>query len=131
MNRKDILTILREIDLPAKEYYILSTGCLVLLGIKDNANDLDLCVSKRALEILRIKYKLEEITPNANGFFKIRDNLEVVIGDKSKWENIEYEGYQLESLEKLLKFKEKRILKKDEEDIKMIKEYLGINKLRK
>ena len=45
MNKRELLKLLDSLNLPKTEYYILSSGSMLLYGLRDIANDLDLCVS--------------------------------------------------------------------------------------
>ena len=47
-------------NLPKDEYYILSRGSLALYDLRENAKDLDLCVSKELFEDLKEKFKIDE-----------------------------------------------------------------------
>ena len=42
MNKKDILNLLSKLDFPKDEFYVLSGASLVIRGIRDEAQDLDL-----------------------------------------------------------------------------------------
>ncbi|MBR6504285.1 MAG: hypothetical protein IKT41_00950 [Clostridia bacterium] len=125
MNKIEILEALEEIDLPKEEYYILSGGCLVLYGLKENTNDLDLCVSKKAFEMLKEKFDFGEENKSEHDFYQINDYCEVIVKDKKDWKYSEIDGYQVEDLETLLAFKERRNMEKDKQDIINIRRYLN------
>ena len=46
MNKEELIKLIENLNLPKDEYYILSSGVLVLYGLRDLAGDLDLCVSE-------------------------------------------------------------------------------------
>ena len=46
MDKSSFIQKLNSIELPIGEYYILSSGSLLLYGLREEANDIDLCVSK-------------------------------------------------------------------------------------
>lgn len=125
MNKCEILEALKEINLPKEEYYILSGGCLVLYGLKEATNDLDLCVSKKGFEILKSKFYFGEDNKSEHDFYQINDYCEVIVKDKADWKYSKIDGYQVEDLETLLSFKERRNMEKDKQDIINIKKYLN------
>lgn len=125
MNKYEILEALEKINLPKDEYYILSGGCLVLYGLKENTNDLDLCVSKKGFEILKSKFDFGEENKSEYDFYQINDYCEVIVKDKKDWKYSGIDGYQVEDLETLLLFKQKRNMEKDKQDIINIKKYLN------
>lgn len=125
MNKYEILEALEKINLPKEEYYILSGGCLVLYGLKEQTNDLDLCVSKKAFDILKEKFDFGENDKSEHNFYQINEYCEVIVKDEKDWKYSKIEGYQVEDLETLLLFKERRNMEKDKQDIINIKKYLN------
>ena len=127
MNKIELLNLLEELNFPKDEYYVLSGASLVLRGIREEANDLDLCISEELFKQIKDKYNLTEEKKNECGFYKINDNLEIVV-DKKEDFNMEIgEKYNLENLQTILDFKLKRNLPKDKKDIANIKIYLEKN----
>ena len=127
MNKIELLNLLEELNFPKDEYYVLSGASLVLRGIREEANDLDLCISEELFKQIKDKYNLTEEKKNECGFYKINDNLEIVV-DKKEDFNMEIgEKYNLENLQTILDFKLKRNLSKDQKDIENIKIYLEKN----
>ena|SRR5699024_1343809 len=124
MKKIELLNLLEELNFPKDEYYVLSGASLVLRGIREEANDLDLCISEELFKQIKDKYNLTEEKKNECGFYKINDNLEIVV-DKKEDFNMEIgEKYNLENLQTILDFKLKRNLSKDQKDIENIKIYL-------
>lgn len=72
---------------PKDEYYVLSGASLVLREIKEEANDLDLCVSEELFDQIKDKFNLTDEKKNDCGFYKINDKLEIVV-DKKDIDNI-------------------------------------------
>ena len=104
MNKEQLLNLLEELNLPKDEYYVLSGASLVIRGIREQAGDLDLCISRELFEQIKDKYDLTEDKKNECGFYHISDSLE--------------------DLNTILDFKIKRNKPKDQVDIERIKEYL-------
>lgn len=125
MNKQEVIKLLQDLDLPTTEYYILSSGCLVLYGLRDRANDLDLCVKPELFEKLRVKYNLKEEDKNECGFYHISDLVEVVVSGKYPFEYDVLQGYQVQKLEQILNSKIKSDKPKDKADVQNILNYLN------
>ena len=125
MNKEQLLDILRELNLPKDEYYVLSGASLVIRGIREQAGDLDLCISKKLFEQIKEKYNLTDDKKNECGFYHISDSLEVVVDEKEKFNMEICEPYNLEDLNTILEFKIKRNKPKDQLDIERINKYLA------
>ena len=126
MNKEELLYLLDTLELPKTEYYILSSGSMLLYGLRDIANDLNLCVSNELFEILKEKYNLNENNKNDSGFYKISKDIEIIPNDKKNFKMDYIDEYPVENLKTILEFKEKRNLPKDKKDIENIKKYLNI-----
>ena len=126
MKKIELLNLLKELNFPKDEYYVLSGASLVLRGIRKEANDLDLCISVELFNEIKDKYNLAEGNKNECGFYKINDNLEIVVNKKEDFKMEIGEKYNLEDLQTILDFKLKRNKLKDKDDIENIKKYLHI-----
>ena len=127
MNKIELLNLLETLTFPKDEYYVLSGASLVLRDIKEEAKDLDLCISDELFEQIKEKYNLTDGMKNECGFYKINDNLEIVVNKKEDFKMEIGEKYNLENLQTILDFKLKRNLLKDKKDIENIKIYLEKN----
>ena len=127
MNREQLLDLLKELNLPKDEYYVLSGASLVIRGIREQAGDLDLCISRNLFEQIKDKYNLTEDKKNECGFYHINDSLEVVVNEKENFNMEVCEPYNLEDLNTILEFKIKRNKPKDQVDIERIQKYLKEN----
>lgn len=128
MNKEQYIENLNSLDLPKDEYYILGSGSLLMYGIREIANDIDLCVSLELFDYLNKEGIIDIDSENECGFYKLNDLVEVVANDKESFEYDLVDGYQVEKLEKILKFKENRNKEKDQVDIVKIREYINLNK---
>ncbi len=124
MNKDELLILIKTLNLPSKEYYILGGGSLVMFGIKDTTNDLDLCVSFEVFEILKEKYKLTEDKKNEYGFYKLSDLIEIIPNKKEDFNCEEVDGFLVETLEQILAFKKKRNAPKDIPYIEKIERHI-------
>lgn len=127
MNKDELLKMVKNLNLPKGEYYILGGGALVISGIKEKTADLDLCVSEELFLILKGKYNLKESDKNSCGFYKINDIFEIVPSDKKNFTMQIVDGMYVEDLNRILKFKKQRNLPKDQNDIKNIETFLKNN----
>ena len=127
MKKVELLNLLEELNFPKDEYYVLSGASLVLRGIREEAGDLDLCISEELFNQIKDKYELTDEKKNECGFYKISDNLEVVVDQKEKFKMEEGEKYNLEDLKTILDFKIKRNKPKEQKNIENIKKYLEEN----
>ena len=129
MKKIELLNLLEELDFPKDEYYVLSGASLVLRGIREEANDLDLCISEELFNQIKDKFNLIQEKKNECGFYKINDNLEIVVDKKDDFKMEIGENYNLEDLQTILDFKIKRNKPKDQKDIENIKKYLEKNNI--
>lgn len=129
MKKIELLNLLKELNFPKDEYYVLSGASFVLRGIRKEANDLDLCISEELFNEIKDKYNLAEGNKNECGFYKINDNLEIVVNKKEDFKMEIGEKYNLEDLQTILDFKIKRNKPKDQKDIENIKKHLEKNNI--
>ena len=129
MNKEQLLNELKKLDFPVGDYYLLSSGCLMLYGMRDTISDIDLCISDELFEKIKDKYELTEDKVNECGFYKINDELEVVVNKKEEVATA-YEikdGIPVEKLTSILAYKVNRNKEKDQKDIENIRKYLEEN----
>lgn len=127
MNKLAFVEKLNSLELPVGEYYILSSGALLLYGLREEVGDIDLCVSEKLFNVLKGKYNI--MSKNECGFYKIDKDVEVVVNNKKdskyKFEYDIIEGYPVQKIGIILRDKKKRNLPKDQKDIKNISEFLA------
>lgn len=128
MNRDQLVHLINSLDLPKEEYYILSSGCLLIYGLRDQVNNLDLCVSQELFEEMIKKFNIDISTKNDCGFYKLNGFVEVVVNNKKDFKRQFKGGYPVESLRTILDFKLKRNALKDQSDIRAIRDYLKTSK---
>ena len=127
MNKDDLLKLLEKLNFPKDQFYILSRGCLVFYNLRDMANDLDLCITENLFEQIKNKYDLNAEKKNKFGFYKLSDDIEVVVdSDEDFIDQFDLkDGYQVQKLSIIRDFKVKRGLPKDLVDVKKIDDYLN------
>lgn len=122
MNKDKIKSILEHLHILEYEYCILGSGSLVLRGLKKNANDLDIAITKKGLNELLNRYQL--VYQNNHYILEIPDlKVEFIVKNKEEIKIEYYLGYPLQNIEQLLANKKKRNLEKDRLDIEIIEKY--------
>ncbi len=103
MNKEDLEKLIKELDLPKEEFYVISSGNLVLRGLFKDAGDLDICISEKGLELLKKKFNLKE---KQSGFYQVTDKVECIVEDltKRRYDDLgDYNGQSLEEYYEYLK----------------------------
>lgn len=127
MNKKQLIATLKELNFPIGDYYLLSSGCLMLYGMRDKISDIDLCISEELFNCIKDKYNLTEDKKNECNFYKVNDYLEIVVNKKEDLKFDIKDGIPVEKLTTILDYKLKRNMDKDQDDIKNIQKYLKEN----
>lgn len=125
MNKKELLELIKTLKLNKNEYWILSSGALVIRGILKDAGDLDIAVTEKGLQELKNNYKLEA---KGNNWYQINDKIECVLDSKEEWKVEKYGEYNLQSIEMYYEFLKKSDREKDKNRIPLVEEYLKNNK---
>lgn len=119
MNKEEYLARLAELNLPKDEFRVLSGGSLLLHGLRERTNDIDLAISQKLADELNIKDY-----PCKNGYiYEFASDVEMMI-DEGRSTYDEVCGYACEDLQSILAFKKKMMREKDLPDIEKIEEYL-------
>lgn len=130
MNKKEIIETLDKYKLDKNEFVIISGAAMVLYGIKNNTNDIDISVSKEYEKELIKKYnpKIErEIKDGKKKYiaYLIDDKINFSTHYFEEYKNEKIHTYQTQKPEEILKLKKKLNREKDIEDIKKIEVYLN------
>ena len=108
MNKEEILNILNKCNLDKDKYYVINDSSLVLQGIKDSCDTLEISVT--------------------DGY--LVDNTSIKINTNYNTDEIiYYEGIPLQSLEGIRNLKRKSNTPSDIKDINLINKYLELNPL--
>lgn len=129
MNKDELIDLLNTLKLDKEEFWVLSSGALVLREIYETAGDLDIAVTFKGLEQLKTNYNLKE---KGNGWYIVNDKIECVCdGDierlKYKPEKLDC-GYFVQNIFEYLEYLNSSTREKDIERIPLVKNY--INKLK-
>lgn len=124
MKKQEIDILLKELNLSLEEFYILSGASLVIRGIREECNDLDLCMTREAFEKIKNRYEVKHLNGKPENLFQITEKMETFVEPKENFNCEIVEYYPLENLEKILAFKKERNQEKDKKDILKIEKYL-------
>jgi len=121
MVKKELEKLIESLKIDRDEYWILSSGALVLRGILTDAGDLDIAVTKKGLEELMENYNLKQ---KENGWYMVTDKIECVLDTKEDWKIEKLGEYNLESIEKYYSYLLQSKREKDIARIPLINSYM-------
>lgn len=127
MNKKELLELIKTLKMDKEEFWILSSGALVLRGIYPDAGDLDIAVTNKGFMQLRNNYNMVQ---KENGWFIVTDNIECVCdGEKEalKYQPERIGEYYVQNIEEYLEYLKNSKRQKDKSRISMVEEYLKQN----
>lgn len=128
LNREDIINIMGKLDLPIEGYWVEAGGSLVLHGVRETTNDIDIGCSSRFMDYLielgydyiYNPYKLHNLR-----VIHIEDTIEIFEEDSYDKSDIEIiDGLPVWSLQRVRKQKEELGREKDYKDISLIDRFL-------
>lgn len=124
MKKDELLKLIENLKIDKNEFWILSSGALVLRGIYDDAGDLDIAVTNKGLEELKKNYNLIR---KENGWYIVNDEVECVCdGDKDKLKyKPEYNGeYYLQNINEYYEYLKQSSRDKDKVRIPIVENYI-------
>lgn len=125
LNKNDILDILRKFKYNKSEYCIVYKASLVMQGVIDECNDVDISISKKLHnQLIKDGYK-PVVAPLGGPKFTINDRLECFTEDSYMTDAVKVNGYNCKSINHCLEEYKRRNRPKDQSTIKRIEEYLA------
>ena len=121
MNKDELIKLIESLKLDPNEYWILSSGALVMRGIYPDAGDLDIAVTEKGLEELKTNYILKK---KGNGWYIVTDKIECVLDIKESWKIEKFGQYYLQSIEKYYDFLKSSTREKDKARIPLVEQYM-------
>jgi len=125
MTKSELIDLLNTLKIEKEEFWILSSGALVLREIYENAGDLDIAVTFKGLEQLKKNYNLKE---KDNGWYTVNEKVECVCVGKK--ENLKYKpeklecGYSAQNILEYFEYLNSSIREKDIERIPLVENYI-------
>lgn len=121
MNKEELVELIESLKLDKNEYWILSSGALVIRGIYPDAGDLDIAVTEKGLKELKSNYNLKE---KGKDWYIVNDKIECIVDTKESWKIEKYETFNLQSIEMYYEFLKNSSREKDKARIPLIKDYM-------
>lgn len=121
MNKEELVELIESLKLDKNEYWILSSGALVIRGIYPDAGDLDIAVTEKGLKELKSNYNLKE---KGKDWYIVNDKIECIVDTKESWKIEKYETFNLQSIEMYYEFLKNSSREKDKARIPLIKNYM-------
>lgn len=126
MTEKEIYMTLEKYNFPKDEFIILSGAALVMFGIKHKTNDIDIAVTPKLYDYLLASYNCEEDNHINSECKAYLINNEINFGRLYYTEEYDIiNGYKVQKLNNLIKFKQKLNREKDKKDLILINKYLN------
>lgn len=123
MDKKEYLKKLDSLNLDKNKYCIISGGVMLLYGLKETTEDIDIKVKLDYFEELKSTYKFKK-SNKYQYLYELDESTEIAVLDYEKSDVRFVDGYPVESLELQLKWMLDNNRPKDKEKIKIIKRYL-------
>lgn len=120
MNKLELIETIEELGLDTNDFYVLSSGALVLRNLYEEANDLDIAVNSKGLEHLNKKYNL---VSKENNWYYVNNKVECVLDTKA-WEIEKVGKYNVESITKYYEYLKSSTREKDKIKRKIVEDYL-------
>lgn len=121
MKKDELIKLINTLKIDRNEFWILSSGALVIRGIFPDAGDLDIAVTDKGLQQLKDNYNLKK---KGNGWYIINEKIECIVDTKETWKIEKVGEYNLQSIEKYYEFLKESNREKDKARIPLIEEYL-------
>src|SRR5574344_939404 len=130
MNKEELIKLINSLKISKKEFWVLSSGALVIRGIFPDAGDLDIAVTDKGLEELRKNYNLIPKDCGVSNFYIVTENIECVCDGKK--ENLKYKpekfgNYYVQNIYGYLDFLKSSNREKDKRRIKLVEDYIEQN----
>lgn len=123
MNKEEIIKTLDKYNFDKSKYIVLSGAAMVLYGIKESTNDIDIAITHDYYNYLVNNYdcKLETVIDNGNIYY-----IDDIINFGPGYYTDNYSlinGIRVQTIEEILNLKKNLNREKDVKDIELIKQY--------
>lgn len=130
MNKEELVKLLQTLKISKEEFWILSSGALVLRGIYPDAGDLDIAVTNKGMEQLKENYNLIPKGGDFKDFYTVTEKIECVCDGEKK--DLEYQPekvgeYYVQNIYQYLEFLKHSNREKDKKRISLVEEYIEKN----
>lgn len=130
MNKKEILNTLKKYNLKTEKYIIISSAAMVLNNIKEETKNIDIAVDEEYEKELLKNYKCElerEIIDKGKKYkaYLIDDLINFSVHYYGEYKSKKINGYNVQTIEEILKLKQRLNRDNDKKDIKILKEEIN------
>lgn len=121
LDKEKIIKILKEYKLDTNKYIVVTGSAMVLLGLKETTNDIDISVTEEYYDYLLTKYNctFERISEYNNKVYFI-DKIINFGKDYYSNDNLRIEGIPVQKIDDIKKVKIHLNREKDKKDIEII-----------
>ena len=130
MNKEELIELIKTLKVSKEEFWVLSSGALVLRGIYPDAGDLDIAVTNKGMEELQKNYDSIPEEYELGNFYKVTENIECVCdGNKEelKFKPEKVGEFYAQNIYEYLEYLEGSDREKDKKRIPLVKEYIKNN----
>ena len=121
MNKKELIELIESLKLDKNEFWILSSGALVIRGILPDAGDLDMAVTEKGLEQLKVNFDLKQ---KENGWYIVNDKVECIVSDIEEDKVEKLGDYYLQSLDNYFSYLQTSNREKDKVRYEIVRKAL-------
>lgn len=129
MNKEELISLIESLKISKDEFYVLSSGALVLRDILKTANDLDIAVTVQGLEALKLNFSLKK---KENDWYTVTDKIECIcVGNIDNLNNQPERigDYYIQNIKEYYEYLQTSIRDKDKKRIPLIENYCKIKQL--
>ena len=130
MNKEELIKLIKTLKVSKEEFWVLSSGALVLRGIYPDAGDLDIAVTNKEIEELKQNYNLMPKDCGLGNFYKVTENVECVCdGNKEelKFQPERVGEFYVQNIYEYLDFLKNSTREKDKKRIPLVEDYIKNN----
>ena len=117
MNKREYLKKLDELNLDKNRYCVISSGIMLLYGLRDTTEDIDIKIRPDYFDELKARFEFKK-SPKYSYLYELNDEVEVAVLDYDDNDVEIVDGYPVESIELQLKWFLENGREKDKEKIK-------------
>ncbi len=124
MNKAEIIEKLNAFPYAREDYWIITGGAMVLYGIREQTNDIDLGCSTRMADALERDGFFDKYTESGRRHFRYGEDIE--ISENWLYDSVTtVEGFPVITIRGLIDMKRELGREKDMRDIRLINEYMS------
>ncbi len=122
MKKEELLKLINSLKISLDEFWVISSGALVLRDLFLDAGDLDLAVTKKGFEELKKNYNMFK---TEKGTYQITEDIECLIDTKDSFKYETVDGINLERLEYYYEYLKTSKREKDKIKYEIVKKSLN------